>query len=260
MTDEYKRNYLKEVILRIDFPDASLKLEDGVPTSITKKILIHYPIPEKSDLIEKSIKISGSADEKPVEVIKEYTQWAYHGKNRDKNFCISNDYAYFSHKTWDSESYKQVEELCLSLLDELFDINPELQVTRLGFRYINHIESHKPGSPIDWGDYLNNDMLCIFNIAADHRQYISRAFHNLVLNYGDVMLRFQYGMHNPDYPATIRKKLFVLDYDAYCEGPQNKQEIETNLKCIHDKIIEFFELSILDNLRAIMREVDSGEQ
>lgn len=252
MPDLYKKNYLKDVILRIDFPNTSLKLQDEVPISITKKILPHYPIPEKRDLIEKTVKISGSSDESPVEVIKEYTQWSFQSKNRDKAFCISNHYLYFDHKVWDCKSFKQVEEIFLSLLDDIFDLNPEIQITRLGLRYINHVKLDELDTPTDWSKYLNNKMLCIFYLA-DDKHAISRAFNNLELNYGEVRLKFQYGMHNPDYPAPIRKKLFILDYDAYSESLQDKKEIKANLNETHRRIIEFFEQSITEELRIIMR-------
>jgi hypothetical protein len=38
----------------------------------------------------------------------------------------------------------------------------------------------------------------------DEGSQASRAFQNLELILQDVRIRFQYGMHNPDYPAPIK--------------------------------------------------------
>ncbi len=59
-------------------------------------------------------------------------------------------------------------------------------------------------------------------------------------------------MHNPDYPANIVKKIFILDYDAYCEGAQEKNEILKNLDKFHLKIQQLFEYCIQDELRKVM--------
>jgi len=74
------------------------------------------------------------------------------------------------------------------------------------------------------------------------------------LDLSDMRVRFQYGMHNPDYPSVIRRKQFILDYDAYREETQTGDELERNLMRFHSKIQELFEQSITDELRRIMNE------
>ena len=59
-------------------------------------------------------------------------------------------------------------------------------------------------------------------------------------------------MHNPDYPSTIRSKVFILDFDAFSEGLQEFHEIKTKLKNYHEAIQGLFEQSITDQLRGKM--------
>jgi uncharacterized protein (TIGR04255 family) len=59
-------------------------------------------------------------------------------------------------------------------------------------------------------------------------------------------------MHNPDYPSPIKKKSFILDYDAYIVGLLTKAEINRNLEILHDEIEKMFELSITEKLRGMM--------
>lgn len=132
----------------------------------------------------------------------------------------------------------------------MFEAFSDLQVKRLGLRYINSVEAPGPNK-FSWNAYLNRNLLSIFNIPVDKAK-IARAFHNLELNLGDLTLRFQYGIHNPDYPAPIRKRVFILDYDAYTTGFLAKEEIHQTLPVLHDEIEQLSEKSITDKLRGIM--------
>jgi uncharacterized protein (TIGR04255 family) len=78
------------------------------------------------------------------------------------------------------------------------------------------------------------------------------------MNYGTMILTFKYGMHNPDFPAPIRKKIFVLDYDAYYQGLQEMSDILRNTAEFHDRIEKLFESSISPKLRAIMGVVKNA--
>ena len=98
---------------------------------------------------------------------------------------------------------------------------------------------------------MDRKLLAIFSFPDDPKT-ISRAFHNLVLNYGDMSVRFQYGMHNPDFPVPIRKKVFILDYDAYYEGPQSFEDVKLNIDKFHERVESLFEASISNKLRDLM--------
>lgn len=250
MSGNYKNNYIKDVIFRVDFPNTPAKLMDELDASLAKKILEKYPIFEKRDFIVKDLKIS--AAEPTKEVINDVTEFVYHGQNRDRSFVLSSKYMYINHKSWISTSFAETSDFFLEVLEEIINLNPDLQVTRLGLRYINHIRLEDK-NPLSWKTYLNKNLISALDFIQE-KSIISRQFNNLELTYGDMKLRFQYGMHNPDYPAPIKKKLYVLDYDAYYQGIQGPEEIKTNLKLFNNKITDLFELSIKEGLRKKMRE------
>lgn len=79
-----------------------------------------------------------------------------------------------------------------------------------------------------------------------------RNFHNMEFKYDDFNLRFQFGMHNPDYPAAIRQKIFILDFDAYFQGAFENNQMPAMLDNFHNAIQTLFERSITDNLRERM--------
>ncbi len=102
---------------------------------------------------------------------------------------------------------------------------------------------------------MDSPLNSIFELAKE-RKLLSRAFSTLELNYGDISMRFQFGMSNPDYPAQIRKKIYVLDYDVYTNAFLEWRNIPEYLNRFHEKINESFESVITDGLRAKMGPID----
>ncbi|MCK5723742.1 MAG: TIGR04255 family protein, partial [Gammaproteobacteria bacterium] len=142
----------------------------------------------------------------------------------------------------------------LSVVEALFKSYPKIQVKRLVLRYVDNIDIPNE-SPTEWDKYLKPELNTIFALAGN-RETISRAFHVLEFNYGEDFLRFQFGMFNPDYPAPIKKKIYTLDFDMYVTKILNKTDIEETLDRFHEKVSEFFEEVITDELRKIMEPID----
>ena len=61
-------------------------------------------------------------------------------------------------------------------------------------------------------------------------------------------------MHNTDYPATIKKKVFILDLDAYYSGLMNKNDIIEYFPKFHKSIQELFENSITEKYRELINK------
>lgn len=248
MGNKYKKNFLTNVIVRVDFPNP-LKT-DSLPPDITKVILKSFPISEPKKLFQ----MVGSFKVEPkkkfeVETGEETTEWNYYGVNREKRLIIQKDSLSISYM----KSYRGYEDLkseFLGIIDKLFEVFTDIQVNRLGLRYINEINLDET-DPFNWEKYLNSNLFSNFNIT-ENKDTIARGLNNLVLNYGNMILNFHYGMHNPDFPAPIRKKIFVLDYDAYYTGLQDLKDIESNLFTFHEEIEKLFEENITDGLREVM--------
>jgi uncharacterized protein (TIGR04255 family) len=87
------------------------------------------------------------------------------------------------------------------------------------------------------------------------RPALSRVFHNLELSLDAFNLVYRLGMHNPDYPARIRQKVFVLDLDAYTQSLVNIKDVAHLLDDFHGAIQRYFERSITDNFRRVMNGI-----
>ena len=247
MDDKYKKNFLTNVIVRIGFAKP-LDIE-VLPPEWRKVILKYFPIAEPKKFIEFYSEIKVVPKTKfEFETGEEITEWNYYGKHREKRLVLQKSFLSITYT-----SHKRFEDLKSELLDiagELFEVFSDIQINRLGLRYINEISLDETNF-FDWEKYLNSNLLSFFNIS-ENNDDIVRGLNNLVLNYGTMILNFHYGMHNPDYPAPIRKKIFVLDYDAYYTGLQDLKDIESNLSTCHEEIKTLFEKNIEDGLRDVM--------
>lgn len=251
MTHKYKSHFLDKVIIRMDFPAPLKELVKALPQNLKTTAISLFPIPEPTKFLAKELQIS----KKPTkEKIKEGTKWVFHSKDRGKTLTIIDDNINIAYMRY--ESFDVLKADFISILEALFKAYPKLQSSRLGLRYINEIKLPE-NNVLDWQEYLADNLLAMFKVPKE-TDNIARAFNNLILNYEGIILKFQYGMFNPDFPALIRKKVFVLDYDAYYQGPQDLAEIKGSIDIFHENIQTFFESSIKDKLRDLMGVIDNG--
>lgn len=241
MHRQYERNYLSKVIARIDFASLVPQLgQEGLAKQVATHALQHFPIADHEDRISVTLDATGTS--KQIQRIS-----TFYGRSREKKLAIAPDHFYVEARQY--RNYRTFREEFLSLTDVLMNYYG-LEAKRFGLRYINTIE---PGGqrPTAWRMYIDNHLLSSLRFLPN-RENLARAFHTLAINRGEWMLVFKYGLYNPDYPAVIRKKQFILDYDAYCEGLIASADIERYMDEFHSGIVEFFELSITDRLRGKM--------
>lgn len=245
----YTNPFLKEAIIRVDFPMPCAALSGPLGSKLSKAALSKFPISEPQKLQAQEFQFSGANFSTNS---REITQYTFHGKDREKSLIITPDGV-----AQTSKSYKTFELFLsdfLNFISALKEAQPDQIANRVGIRYVNVIEITK-GNPLDWSEFVNEQMLGIIDMG--NKENISRAFHILEFNFESVNLKCQFGIANPDYPATIRRKQFVLDLDAQAAGAFELNEIEQILKNGHQKIQEFFELSITEKTRTLMRPVQN---
>jgi uncharacterized protein (TIGR04255 family) len=244
----YKRNYVDQVIARVDFISPLSGIESSLPHKLSQAILTNFPIGEPRHAIAQELQIAPNQEVTAKKT--SCTEWHFHGRNRDKTFVLLPGAVFLTRSKY--ETFELVRDEFVSLLNVFFEVFKEAQPSRMGLRYINKIQ-FPDGNPLEWAEYINPHMLALFEFPKD-KATLSRIFHNLEFAFDDFSLRYQFGMHNPDFPAQIRKKLFTLDLDAYHQGPIEPAEIAISLNKYHECIQDFFEMSITNALRGKMNE------
>jgi len=248
MSKQYKKDYLTTVIVRIDFLNSLESINKGIPKKLNDLIKNYFKILEPKKLIGKQLQFS---KEEFKHSDKEVIEWKYFDKNRVKQFVLNPDFALIEYKK--HEPYDNLKKTFLDISRSLFKLKDKLQIKRFGLRYINNVELQEKDLT-NWQEYINNDLLHVLDFY-ENKKVLSRAISHLEFNFDDLYLRFQSGMRNPDYPAPISRKIFVLDYDCYSEMLiDDFMDLENKLEKSHDLIIQMFKSSITKRLEKILNE------
>lgn len=241
----YKKNFLTQVIARIDFASPIEDLDKKVPKGFDIEALKLFPIKEPPrSLIEGTVSVSKNGSKIKEEII--HKLWVYHDRKREKKLELVPthlDIALTKYK-----NYKDIKNIFVKLVEVFTEEISDVVIKRFGLRFINNINVSDKTAPTNWEKYIKKNLLSIFKIPGK-KDVILRVFHNLVFKYNDIFLIFRYGMHNPDFPAQIKKKIFVLDYDAYYEGLLEPKEVPKYMDSFHKRIYALFENCITDELR-----------
>ena len=242
----YKRNYLTSVIARIDFPSPLKQVSKGLPRPMVDLIKEMFPVPEPKPFVAQEMQFSNMQVKQRR--VNEGIEWNFHGENKEKTLTIGPSALFVNWRQYNS--YQDLKNEFLRTALEFLGHYKGTQISRIGMRAINELKMDEQ-KPLDWSEYVNPELLHLLDFGEDTK-FLSRAFHNLESNFGDFNLRFQFGMHNPDYPAKIVKKVFILDFDAYYQGLTDRDQLTECCDRYHEKLQEYFEASITDKLREKM--------
>ncbi len=241
----YNKSFLRLVIARVDFATPIEKLDKGVPQKLVASIVEDFPIIEPADVVMQEIAVSGSEVKSTATPSKE---WNYFSLDRNSQLTLSQQTFIVQYKTYSNfEATKQQFGKVVAALTAMF---PGVLASRFGLRYINQIELPLP-DPTRWDDYIAAPLLAQrgFYEAAES---VSRLVSIAELRYDDIGVRFQFGMPNPDFPAAIRRPVFVLDLDASVTQAHELAQTLNFIDRAHDRIQNLFERSITDELRRRM--------
>jgi len=250
MAKKYKKTFLKQVLVRLDFQKSLESYEKGVNPATENAIMKTFPTRIDQKIRMQFLKVS--PNDQPVMSINDQTVWTYYAKDKKKHTRIEPTDFYIQYDKYDS--FNQLKKDFKVVFDNLVKNYGELNITRIGLRYIDEIEIKGESDVFDWKNYLNPKLFSALSLPLKKdRNFISRAFSNLEFNYGDHNLILKYGMFNPDYPSPIKKKVFILDSDAFKKDNVPHNEIHTVLDGLHKYISDLFENRLIkDGLRKIM--------
>ena len=175
-------------------------------------------------------------------------QWNYYSKERDRLLALGPQNVFVQYK--DYSSYEEAKDQFGAVVDALNTAFPGTLASRFGLRYINQIDLALD-DPTGWDAYIDAKLLCSRDFFGTDES-ITRLITIAELKYGDMGVRFQFGMPNPDYPAPVRRPHFVLDLDASISEAHDLTETMSYMDGAHDRIQAIFERSITHALREKM--------
>lgn len=241
----YGKSFLKQVIARIDFAAPIEKLDKGPPTRLVTPIAKNFPIIEPTEVLMQEVDVKNDGVAHRQTTVR---QWNYFSRERDRQLTLSPTSAFIQYTKY--TTYEAMKEQFGALVDALGAVFPGTMVARFGLRYINQIDGLVDDAT-RWNEYINDELVAARSFfTAD--EALTRLVSINELKYGQVGIRFQYGMPNPDFPAAIRRPLFVIDIDASVGEAHELNQTMTHMDEAHARLQSLFERSIKNTLREKM--------
>lgn len=244
---KYKTNFLKNVILRLDFD----KIELGKLKPFLEKYKTTFPDIEEKKGEQGLINFNFKTKELQQDLAPIST-WVLYNSGKTKKIQIEPNSLIIEYLSYsDSTELLSDTSIAAEFIKE-FKIKT---INRLGLRYVNEIKIDN-GDVLDWGDYINDDLLGSINFSQKNTLGLTRAMSILSFKKDFGNINFNFGMWNSSYPNIISEKTFILDIDAYSKFPLDTEDIKLDeiIKEFNHGIESIFENSIKDNLRSILNE------
>lgn len=242
----YGKPFLKEVIARIDFVAPLDGLDKVLPPKLAKILSVHFPISEPVDAIARELQLT---TEEVRHRETRFKQWNFFGKEREKQLALAAPFLFVTYGRY--ITYEDMKKQFAAVVEAVEKVFPDARAGRLGLRYINSIEIPDLATPTSWSEYIASGLLGTMAFFTEP-EHLTRLIQIAELKYGDLDVRFQFGMPNPDYPAMMKRPQFVLDLDAYVQTAHDLGESLQYMDQAHERIQELFEKSITNQLRERM--------
>ena len=251
---KYLNPFISDVILRIDFAEKEEAIKNSLQQDFIDECLKKFPIKEIYKKTEKQVTVSNNSDgiEHDTVINTEiFNEWHFKDVNKENEIIVTHSFFVIHIKKY--STYQEIRKVFIDLFGKLSELYPSIKGNRFGLRYIdkiNLINERKPSATwFDfWKKYINKDILGNLKYSTCERN-LSRCLSVIEMNFEEYMFRFQYGIHNQDYPAIVKKEIFILDADLYSMGLFDINDIQILIDKFHEKAKEWFENSITDNLR-----------
>ncbi len=263
MYDEicYNKNFIEEVIVRIDFSNSVNDFISYMPKEIGKIIKDRFPIAEPQDVIGAELQINGPQINGPqingqqintqqmgfsnlgLPIISK--QWVFNSRDRKNQCIVTPNSVIFKYNAYNI--YSDLKIVVNDIITSINNAYPNIDAKRLGMRYVNNIRLNG-----DNGLIVDEYITALNNSRSSHL-IRSVTVVEYSLEQDDINIRHQYGFMNKDYPAILNSDDFTIDIDAYVSGLLYLDEVDELMDKMHKEIQRVFENSITDKLRDIMK-------
>ena len=255
MSIEYKKNYIKNFLVRFDL---ETKLNEGEYDKIQNILRDKFPIKETKNIENRELIINTEDKNNPKPILSEpnlKVQSVLYNAEKNERISINSDSIIYESLQYKSFSnIKPILENIIDCLNKEYGIK---NFNRIGLRYVNLIKIpiKEKKDIFNWRGYINSQFLSNNNFINDNNllQEIKTIDFNLDKE-KDLLCRLQIGIPNRNMPADLVEKLYIIDIDGYTNSLVEQEDAIDILKLIHDKNVEIFEKCIDDKLRSDMNE------
>ncbi len=251
----YGRNYLSEVIVRVDFVSPPPNTENDLPSPLLNLIAEQHPI-RVDPVVIPNVRINTAPDGTTTIEPAAAKQMDFQSRDRRRSLRWTPGFLCLMYGRDGYTSFDGLLGCFMPIVDKVVEIyGDSVAFSRLGLRYVDTIDRLGEGDPLEWSEWVKPEYLQFLSIVqGDERALISRAIQRLELNYGDIMVRAKWGIDNPDYPAAVRRRQFLFDTDVFERALIEAGTIRERLLVFKDIALRRFEALITDAFRAHLNE------
>ena len=246
---KYERNYLTRVIFQTTLSPI-LALETGTPSEFQNRIKERFPLLKEGREIQIETKFSQDGNVK-TEAKVQRSRWIFWSQDGAKTVTIAANLFSLEYTKYScSDDMKDDFAFAWAAFRSLYGVEV---VERVGLRYINEI-TLPTGEPFKWDEYIDNNLIrATLGFGQPEQHKLARSLHTTFWNGEDHRIRFQFGMPNSEFPNSIAKKEFVLDFDCCTTEPISADKVADCLTSYNSILETLFERSIAAGLRDLMR-------
>lgn len=235
---KYEKNFIANVIVQLDFAPVK-RFFETVPKDIIDALQNEYACFQGQPLSQVQMNVATGAKIETITPV-----WMFRSADNTVEMQLTQNFLKFNCVKFDSfDALMTHIKRITSLLSNDISI-----IGRLGLRFINQVELEGTKTE-DCCKYITDALtLPAQQWAGDAKGNIVNSVGQMILNYEDCMLNFNYGMYDPAIPK------YLLDFDCYGVNVEFVK-LEETLQKYNAKIAESFEKSIKDDLREKMVKV-----
>lgn len=247
----YKRNFLKNVIFRLDFIVDEKIFEQMMQKRNIDLLKTRFEILEPLQTVKNTNFMINVDNNTMEQQDKESKKYILKKKNQSATLIIEQNALVI-----DYSSYENAEVLKedIKILNTIIS---NVSISRVGLRYINYLECSKFGD-INWNLYITDNLLNHQTI--EYNGTLLQSITVTDIKYDNFIIRFQHGIHNQNQPSDRVKDAFVLDFDAYTNNFGSTQNLEDTIEKWNEQIDYLFEKSITSEFRNILNDPESELQ
>lgn len=245
----YRNDFLKKVIIRIDF-SSELEVSDERLPSISniEKGQPPFAVEKITTPLHKLTITNGGVSTSN----DESNEWRFYDQLRNTRLTLTAKHCALEVTKY--PGFNNLKTQFFKFTDSIANTYGDFSAKRLGLRYIDNITFTRGAPTKLWSKYLKKELLGGLSIFEDSQSLV-RVFSTVEALRDDYRVRFQYGMPNPDFPSRMAKKLFVLDTDVFCEREIDRAGLPEPLDLFHKECVDVFEHVITQGLRNHMGQV-----
>ena len=241
----FENNFLSEIILKIQFQNISE--EDYYSNFKEFKNLMNKEFPLLTEYKSKEFKFTSINNEEPTVTSKlGLKRWVFRDNNK-KLLTLNHDEIILQ---YNGEFYHSFENDIAPILELILNglaiFNVE-NFNEIGMRYINQIKNVS----LNLNEILAEDYHFNFNIKNN-----IRIMNKVEFNEDDFLIIFNFGDFNDNYPSTIIKNNYILDYDCIFNQPITHNHLENKINSMHDKIKYYFDKTTSNMFKEKLGDVD----